>query len=433
MRMRRFGNLNQGPPARRFCAAGPNRINRVQYLSGRALSRAAHFQAYLSMARARAERAIADARRNFALALLLGAALPGLAQAERHTIPLFVLAGLPGSPQGVLRIVNNGDEAGTVTIHAIDDTGTRTGPSTFTLNASATAQFTATELQSGNATLGLTGGIGTGVGDARLEIETDIAIVPLAFVRAADGTLSAMHDTVRGASVAGSDGQTYEVPSFNPASEVTHVSRLRLINPGDAAAAVTISGRDDSGTVTRGTVTGTAAGTGDVDRFPTFRTATHPGDRTYTEDTAIDALTLPEASGGNGTLTYTLSPNVPGLTFNATTRQLTGTPSTAGTYSMTYTVTDEDGDTDSLSFTVTVSDDTTETGSLGVCQVGMLLSSGQSCTYPGTTDPFSVNVRGRGSFPGPPGRYPHPDQQRDDRRASVRLPCLAPGRRSMAN
>ena len=89
---------------------------------------------------------------------------------------------------------------------------------------------------------------------------------------------------------------------------------------------------------------------------------------------------------------------MPGLTFNATTRQLTGTPSAAGTHAMTYGVRDEDGDTDTLSFTITVGAGTSTEGSLGVCQVGMTLSSGQSCTYPGTTDEFSVNVRGRGRF-----------------------------------
>ena len=57
-----------------------------------------------------------------------------------------------------------------------------------------------------------------------------------------------------------------------------------------------------NGTVTRGTVAGRAAGTGEVDRFPTFRGASSPGAQTYSVDTAIDALTLPEASGGNGTL-----------------------------------------------------------------------------------------------------------------------------------
>ena len=586
------------------------------------------------------------------------------AQAGHYTVPLLVPAGTSSEPQGVVRILNGTVESGTVEIYAIDDAGTRSGPATFTLNASAAVQFTATDLQSGNATLGLTGGIGTDVGDARLQIETDLSIVPLAFVRAADGTLSAMHDTVRGASVGGSDGYTYEVPIFNPASDATQVSRLRLINPGDAAAAVTIGGRDDSsaaatggdvtltlaaggaqtltaqqleagdtaitgqlgagtgkwrltvssdqplqvvnivaatagywnnlsttavpgaapadleslnerfvgnavvyvtgssrftlnaqtgerftetaeidgvsttymgsygyvgigpdagrltvtyddgdvcvanlyfsthtagwfashctgsdypaegtwlggswsveddeddggevvesayeiddtlpgvpasgqfepattsgasvtatadgttielndggyfelsdgtrytctatdgctienGTVTRGTVTGRAAGSGEVDRFPSFRAAVSPGNQTYTVGTGIDALTLPEASGGNGTLAYSLSPNVPGLTFSATARQLTGTPSTAGTYAMTYTVTDEDGDTDTLSFTITVDTDTTQTGSLGECYVSLSVSIGQSCTYPGTTDAFSVNDRGRGSF-----------------------------------
>ena len=37
-------------------------------------------------------------------------------------------------------------------------------------------------------------------------------------------------------------------------------------------------------------------------------------------------------------------------------------------------------------------------GSRGDCYVGLLVRIGQSCTYPGTTDEFSVNVRGRGSF-----------------------------------
>ena len=604
------------------------------------------------------------------------AALAGLllwsigATAEHYTVPLLVPAGTTSEPQGVLRILNATEESGAVEIYAIDDAGTRSGPAAFTLSASATAEFTATDLASGNATLGLTGGIGTEVGDARLQIETDLDIVPLALARAADGTLSAMHDTVRAAASEGSGGYTYDVPIFNPSTEMTQVSRLRLINPGDAAAAVTISGRDDTGataaggdvtlmlaaggaktltaqqleagdtdltgrlgagtgkwrltvssdqplevvnivastagywnnlsttavagaapgdqagfnerfvgdsiiyetssarstleaadgnrftdtveadgvtatytgsysyraigpdaglltldyddgdacranlyfssrtngwfashctgsdypaegswlggswlveadeddgddgagdvaettydvndalpgvptsgffvpavtsggsvtasasgttvalndggyielidgtrytcasangctitngTVTAGTVTGRPPGAGEVDRFPSFRTAAAPGNRTYTVGTAIDTLTLPEATGGNGDLTYSLSPSVPGLTFNATARQLSGTPSTAGTHAMTYTVTDEDGDTDTLGFTITVSAGTPTEGSLGECYVSLTVGIGQSCTYPGTTDAFSVNARGRGSFLG---------------------------------
>ena len=87
---------------------------------------------------------------------------------------------------------------------------------------------------------------------------------------------------------------------------------------------------------------------------PSFGAATAPDDQTYTVGTAIETLTLPEATGGNGTLRYSLSPDVPGLTFDTGTRQLTGTPSTAGVYDMIYTVADADGDTDTLVFTITV-------------------------------------------------------------------------------
>ena len=82
-------------------------------------------------------------------------------------------------------------------------------------------------------------------------------------------------------------------------------------------------------------------------------------DQSYTEGEAITALTLPSASGGEGTLSYSLQPTVPGLTFNMATRVLSGTPTTDDTYSMSYKV--EDGDTntaasdaDVLTFTITV-------------------------------------------------------------------------------
>ena len=87
---------------------------------------------------------------------------------------------------------------------------------------------------------------------------------------------------------------------------------------------------------------------------PSFAAGSGPADQSYTVGTAIDALTLPEAGGGDGALTYSLSPAVPGLSFNATTRRLTGTPTAAGAYDMTYRVRDTDGDTDSLTFTITV-------------------------------------------------------------------------------
>ena len=82
-------------------------------------------------------------------------------------------------------------------------------------------------------------------------------------------------------------------------------------------------------------------------------------DQTYTAGARIDDLALPAATGGNGELTYTLEPTVPGLVFDPTERILGGTPTSVGTYSMTYRVVDADentGDNDAatLSFTITV-------------------------------------------------------------------------------
>ena len=563
-----------------------------------------------------------NVRKSFAAALAFLFLGWSAAQAEQYTIPLFLAPGTSGDPQGVLRIVNDTGDAATVQIFAIADDGTRTGPATIALGASAAAEFDATELQSANAAKGLSGGLGSFSGDVRLSIDSDTPIVPLAFVRSSDGTLSAMHDTVRPALAEG-EPYRYEIPAFNPSTGVTRASRLRLINPGAMSTAVTIAGRDDGGavagggdvtltlpaagartltaqqleaggtdltgrlgaatggwrltvtsdrplevvnvvvsstghwnnlsttavrgaapadlagfndrysgngrrlvgqsssfafmangrfsetvrvdgmaatseggydyvglgpdagqltgdyddgrrcranlyfasrmggwfashctggldaeetwrggnwfveteeedsgggspvqttygvddalpgvptsglfspadlgsgsgsvgfsggsttidlndggyfdlndgtrytcasaggceivdgTVTRGSVTGRTAGSGggEIDRFPVFPAAGRPGDRTYTVGTAIDALTLPGATGGNPPLTYSLSPDVPGLNFDAAVRGLTGTPTEAGSYAMSYTVTDADGDLHTLHFTVEV-------------------------------------------------------------------------------
>lgn len=84
-------------------------------------------------------------------------------------------------------------------------------------------------------------------------------------------------------------------------------------------------------------------------------------DQTYMVDTEIPPLTLPSASGGDGALTYTVHPTppVPGLTFDAGKRTLTGTPTTAGRFHVEYQVWDSDlntdyTDTDRLAFMIVV-------------------------------------------------------------------------------
>ena len=96
----------------------------------------------------------------------------------------------------------------------------------------------------------------------------------------------------------------------------------------------------------------------EADLTPSFGTATI-AEQSYVQNTAIATLTLPQASGGDGALTYTLSPAAPaGLTFDASTRTLGGTPTAAqSATSYTYTATDADGDSVSLTFVITVEAD----------------------------------------------------------------------------
>ena len=109
-----------------------------------------------------------------------------------------------------------------------------------------------------------------------------------------------------------------------------------------------------------------------VDAFPTFDAQID--DQTYNQQVAIDPLQLPQAGltlppgGAAPSLTYSLTAsasgdqaqlasNLPaGLAFSAANRTLTGTPTALGTYGMTYTATDDNGDTASLTFDVEVTE-----------------------------------------------------------------------------
>ena len=156
------------------------------------------------------------------------------------SLPLFISASNPAQ-QSFARIINRDDRPGTVNIHAIDDAGRRRSPVIMTLGARQAAHFNSDDLEMGNAAKGLSGGVGTGEGDWRLELVADFDIQALAYVRSDDGFPTNMN-----ALAPMSDGRR-EVVFFNPASNRMQVSRLRLINPADADAAITIGGVDDTG------------------------------------------------------------------------------------------------------------------------------------------------------------------------------------------
>lgn len=183
--------------------------------------------------------------------LLLPATLlltgPAIAQeseppGREHSIPLFMAHGNPDQRQGFIRVINHSDEPGVIEIVGIDDAGMRHGPVGLSLGARETKHLNSIDLEDGNEDKGLSGRLGDGEGDWRLLLYGGgLDIEPLAYIRTLhDGFLTSMHDTVPNVSL------RHRVPIFNPGSNRNQESSLRLINPGDVEANVTIVGRDDA-------------------------------------------------------------------------------------------------------------------------------------------------------------------------------------------
>ena len=138
--------------------------------------------------------------------------------------------------------------------------------------------------------------------------------------------------------------------------------KIGLRSSGDA------EGVADDGVTEKLVVVGTAITLKDVHAEGTQPTPTDPtrptfsvaavDDQTYALGTAIDPLVLPEASGGTAPLMYSVSTLPAGLSFDAATRTLSGTPTaeTDGAATIIYTVIDNSlaRAASALIFTITV-------------------------------------------------------------------------------
>ena len=176
--------------------------------------------------------------RCLAVALLATKAPAALAQ-NVHNLPLFMPA--DAVQQGFVRIINDSEDAGTVRIHAIDDEGERFGPVELSLEGLQSSHFNSGDLENGNPDKGLSGAVGDGSGNWRLELDTDLDIQALAYIRTPQGFLTGVHDVVEGASM------RWRVHFFNPASNLGKKSLLRVINASGIETEVEIEGRDDVG------------------------------------------------------------------------------------------------------------------------------------------------------------------------------------------
>ena len=158
-----------------------------------------------------------------------------------HTVPLFPSAANPLGREGFVRVVNRGASEAIVTIKAHDDTDWDYDPVTLAVDAGHVVGFNSSDLELGNVGKGLAGSTGPGTGDWWLELTGDADVEVLSYIRTPGGFVTSMHDTVPA-----TDG-VHRVPTFNPASNTSRVSVLRLVNPGPTDARVLIEGTDDDG------------------------------------------------------------------------------------------------------------------------------------------------------------------------------------------
>ena len=164
-------------------------------------------------------------------------------QLDILTLP-FVTRASNTAQQGFVRVINNSDRPGDVRITAIDDNGRPAAPVTLSLGPREAQHFNSVDLETGNSKKGLSGRTGSGDGNWRLVLTTDLEIEHLAYIRTDDGFVTNMHE-VAAETEAGSN--RYHVPFFNPGSNTTQESKLRLINPGSGDASIEITGVDDKG------------------------------------------------------------------------------------------------------------------------------------------------------------------------------------------
>ena len=179
-----------------------------------------------------------------AFAFLLTQAPVVFAQ-NTHTLPLFMSAS-NATQQGFMRIINRSDTDGTVRIHAFDDEGNPGDSVDLSLAANATVHINSGDLEDGKPDKGLSGGIGSGEGNWRLRLDTNLDIEPLAYIRTADGFLTSVHDVAQH-DAAQKGSMRWHVPIFNPGSNLNQKSQLRVINTSGIDADVVVTGVDDGG------------------------------------------------------------------------------------------------------------------------------------------------------------------------------------------
>jgi nitrous oxide reductase accessory protein NosL len=150
--------------------------------------------------------------------------------------------------QSFIRVVNRSNAAGPVTVRALDDAGQPApgGELSFDLDANESLQFNSSDYESGNPDKGLQGALGAGQGKWRLLFESPLSLEVMSLIRAPDGFLTNLSETVpRGSGDPDSDSH---VLTISPLGDAYGESFVRVVNRSNASSRVIVTGIDDIGT-----------------------------------------------------------------------------------------------------------------------------------------------------------------------------------------
>ncbi len=160
---------------------------------------------------------------------------------SRYVLVPLLLAAENENQNGFVRLANLSDRRGNIEIIAIDDVGNRSDPITLPIGAQQTVHFNSNDLEDGNPSKGLPYGVGSGEGNWRLEVTTELQIFAIGYAETANGLQTPMSGVAR------KYRGGYLVPLFNPADDTGQRSFLRIGNLTDEEVSVTITGIDEIG------------------------------------------------------------------------------------------------------------------------------------------------------------------------------------------
>ena len=155
---------------------------------------------------------------------------------------------------GLLRIRNLSDVANSLQIIGFDDQGTESDEVEIELLGGQIVRLTTEDLELGNPDRGLVGAFGSGVGDWRIRIYTDLKLDINAYMTLSDGSLTPIHDFVE------MNDEVAWVPFLPRQNGLAANSFLRMSNLSGVAVETTIEGVDDRGDQGEGEVTVTLDG-----------------------------------------------------------------------------------------------------------------------------------------------------------------------------